>query len=334
MNKKVSIIIPVYNVEKYIRQCLDSILQQTLKDIEIIIIDDGSTDNSKEIVDEYQSLWDNVMVFHKENGGQGSARNVGLQYATGEYIYFMDSDDYLEKNALESLYEEAHSKKLDILLFGAVIFTEEDALNDRMSQFAYSRIHCLNSVMSGKEAFCLTYPENEYVTSVCLRFYNRMFLERINLKFADGIIHEDEDFGVLSYVKADRVEIINENFYNRRLRSGSTMIGKTPKKSIEGYFYAWEKVRAFYDLCKWDNDKKDVLLQLLLSYFFNINAIYCNAKKSERKECKRILLQLKDNLKMMNLRSVAWKERLMIRIFIVNIDLLYCLVRIRMALGS
>ena len=101
---KVSVIIPVYNVEQYLKECLDSVINQTLKDIEIICINDGSTDGSLKILEKYESLDDRIVVFSQENSGLSATRNKGMQLSSGEYVYFMDSDDYLELNALEELY--------------------------------------------------------------------------------------------------------------------------------------------------------------------------------------------------------------------------------------
>ena len=104
---KVSVIVPVYNVEDYIRECLDSLINQTLTDIEIILVDDGSKDLSGTICDEYAKKDCRIKVIHKENGGQSSARNAGLKVSTGEYILFVDSDDYIVENTLETLLNEA-----------------------------------------------------------------------------------------------------------------------------------------------------------------------------------------------------------------------------------
>ena len=111
---KLSVIIPVYNVENYLRECLDSITSQTVKDIEIICIDDGSTDNSPKILKEYQKKDSRIKIITKENGGQASARNLGIKKAQGEYIAFIDSDDFIESEMLEKLYTKAKDNNLDI----------------------------------------------------------------------------------------------------------------------------------------------------------------------------------------------------------------------------
>ena len=114
---KVSVIVPVYNVEKYIDKCLNSLVKQTLKDIEIIVVNDGSPDNSQKIIDKYVDKYpDKIKSYIKENGGQGSARNLGLEYASGEYISFIDSDDWLDLDALEEMYLLAKKEKSDVVI--------------------------------------------------------------------------------------------------------------------------------------------------------------------------------------------------------------------------
>lgn len=125
MKSKVSVIVPVYNVQKYLERCLDSLVNQTLSDIEIILVDDGSKDNSGEICDKYEKKYSNIKVIHKENAGLGYARNSGLEVATGEYIAFVDSDDYLDKDFYEKLYINAKNNNSDIC-FGEVSFLDHD----------------------------------------------------------------------------------------------------------------------------------------------------------------------------------------------------------------
>ena len=120
----VSVVIPVYNVEKYLRECVDSVINQTYRHIEIILIDDGSTDSGGDICDEYMSTDSRIRLIHQENHGLGNARNVGLRDATGKYIIFLDSDDYWKLTALGKLVEEAERKNLQIIAFAAQSFCD------------------------------------------------------------------------------------------------------------------------------------------------------------------------------------------------------------------
>ena len=123
MNVKVSVIVPVYNVEAYLEECLQSVIGQTFSEIEIIIVNDGSTDGSKGIINRYQASDSRIRVLEQQNRGQSAARNAGLRVAQGEYILFVDSDDYIHKDCIKTLYEHA-KQELDLVLYGAHIFTD------------------------------------------------------------------------------------------------------------------------------------------------------------------------------------------------------------------
>ena len=122
----ISVIIPVYNVEEYLRECIDSVLNQTFSDFEVILVNDGSTDSSGEICDEYVEKDERVTVIHQKNGGLSVARNIGLSEANGKYVYFLDSDDYISENALATLLNIAENDSSDIVFFDAVSFTDTD----------------------------------------------------------------------------------------------------------------------------------------------------------------------------------------------------------------
>ena len=121
-NPKVSVIIPVYNTEKYLRECLDSVVNQTLRDIEIICVDDGSTDNSLAILREYETKDSRIKVLTQENINAGAARNKGLSEATGEFLSFLDSDDFFEPDAIERMYECAKSRNAEIVVYQVSTF--------------------------------------------------------------------------------------------------------------------------------------------------------------------------------------------------------------------
>ena len=124
-NVKVSVIVPVYNVEKYLKDCLDSVVNQTLEDIEIICVNDGSTDNSLAILEEYAEKDSRIKIITQENKGLGGARNTGLYHANGEYISFIDSDDWIELNTFEELYNMSKNLDLDMLMFQMKVFNIE-----------------------------------------------------------------------------------------------------------------------------------------------------------------------------------------------------------------
>lgn len=278
---KVSVIVPVYNVEDYLEDCMKSLLGQTLKEFEIILIDDGSTDSSGIMCDKYASEYCQVSVIHKENGGLGEARNTGVSIANGKYIYFIDSDDLLKKDALQYLYDEAEQNHLDVILFSAECFSDDP--NIVFDENQYKRSCFLSEVMSGKSMFEKLYSKGEYYASIPLRFYNRKFFIKNNYSFPK-IIHEDEFPGFVSLVQADRVECISHKFYMRRFRKNSIMTSKKAYDSAKGYLYTWKELVVF---CKRNGveDESGCLKYARDLFTLARNLYYNSFEENEKKEC-------------------------------------------------
>ena len=217
---KVSIIIPVYNVRNELEECLLSALQQDIEEYEIICIDDCSTDNSYEILMEFEKKNPRIRVFkNDENRGLSATRNVGLQHAIGEYIWFVDSDDVLEVNVLSELYKKAKDKELDILYFNKDIFC--DASWRKNGVEAIRNVQNLyDSVFDGKELFC-QFSKNNYMSNAYTQLIRRSFLLENNLSFYDGIVHEDILFFPLTILSATRVSAVSDAPYHYRKRAGS-----------------------------------------------------------------------------------------------------------------
>ena len=222
---KISVIVPVYNVEEYLDECLDSIINQTLKDIEIICVNDGSTDNSLSILESYEKLDERIKVLSKENGGQSSARNLGMENSKGDFIYFADSDDYLELNALEKLYHISSLLDLDILIFKQLIF--EDETYEKFTS-DYYQMSFLKPYM-GKIFDINTFGEEilDIAVSPPSKLFKRSLISSI--KFPEGLIFEDNLFFAEAMLKAKRVSFLDKHFYNRRIRNDSTTTNKTIK---------------------------------------------------------------------------------------------------------
>ena len=221
---KVSVIIPVYNVQDYLAECLDSVINQTLRDIEIICVNDGSTDDSLRIAQEYAEKDSRIRVISQPNGGLSAARNTGMRDARGEYIYFLDSDDYLLTNALEELYFRSRENELDILYFGAESFFESDELKEENKKLAayYYRTATDGSVGS-EAAMKLFLKDNSYRSSVPMQFFRRALLTENHLQFLEGILHEDELFTPLALCAAETVAVSDARYYQRRVRGDSIM---------------------------------------------------------------------------------------------------------------
>lgn len=287
---KVSIVVPVYNVEKYLEQCVDSLLAQTIDSKEIILVDDGSTDSSGKLCDAYAEKNACVRVIHKQNGGLGSARNAGVKHVTGEYLYFIDSDDWLETDALETLYAAAKRDDLDIVLFGARAVFDQPAGETRQADISYERHADLNIVRTGADSLKRTMAANDYQTSVCLRLYRTAYYRDKGFRFDETVIHEDEDVGFLSYIQASRVEIFSERYYMRRVHSGSIMENRTCVSSTKGYYFAWNQVRSY--AAGADLRMKDLCYRQCALYTCLCLENYREAGPEERKQLRAICKEM------------------------------------------
>ena len=230
---KVSVIIPIYNVEKYLQQAIESIIHQTLKEIEIIAINDGSTDSSLEILTEQAHKDHRIQIVSTNNNGLSVARNLGLYMAKGEYIYFFDSDDILEKDTLEECYQKCQSQNLDFLFFDADCFT--DTL-EKDYTFDYQRTHKYeDKTFIGIEILKEQIETKGYRSSACLSFIKKEYLKKENLFFYPQTIHEDELFTFLLYLKAERVGLLKRTFFHRRVRRDSIMTSSFSMRNAMGY---------------------------------------------------------------------------------------------------
>lgn len=227
----VSVIIPAYNVDKYIAETITSVVAQTRSDWELIIVDDGSTDNTlDEIRRRTADIAQPVRVLHQDNSGLSAARNRGLEEAHGTYVYFLDSDDRISSNALAELTAIADSNDLDMVMFSSNVFADSpDALGDIQS--TNQRIRDYQSycdrhvdgvvIMSGQQALCSMVSHNRFVPSVPFSFYRRSFIR--DETFIRGILFEDNPFTIQALLKARKVGITNARYYDRRIRGDSIM---------------------------------------------------------------------------------------------------------------
>lgn len=241
--RKVSIIIPVYNVEKYLKECIDSVIAQTYKELEIIVIDDGSTDASSQICDTYETIDSRIKVIHQCNGGLSVARNVGMSLATGDYIYFLDSDDYIDRTAVEKLCDLMEYNGADVVIFNAICFCEDHIAVKKDSYIRKGNYSSNNSMELALQEFML----DEYKPCVPLAFFNREFLKAHGMKFLEGIAGEDELFMYFIYMTACKMIYCESTFYHRRVRAGSIMTSNTKLKwKCESYYTIYQKMLEVY----------------------------------------------------------------------------------------
>ncbi len=225
----VSIVIPVYNVELWLAECLDSAIRQTLQDIEIICVNDGSTDKSGTILQTYATRDTRIKIINQENAGLSAARNTGMDTASGKYIYFLDSDDMIVPDAIKKLYELAEKNSLDQIIFTASVFKDKDAkiseaaINEEIEYNSLAGLPAPEITGSGSETLKILLDSNCYFAPVPYRFFRREILLKYKLHFPVGIIHEDEYFAPISLFVSPKVLVFNEKLYQRRLRDNSIM---------------------------------------------------------------------------------------------------------------
>ena len=211
---KFSIVIPVYNVEKYLEQCLNSVLNQTFTDYELICVNDGSTDNSLEILRNFAEKDARIQVISQENGGLSDARNAGIQAAKGDYIFLLDSDDWITENALEVLYENIDNQ--DFIAFNGERFFEDGKTEtpdkgiseQKLTGWKYYNKYALQG-------------RKFHFVCVVLRLYRREFLIENELFFKKGIYHEDNLFTPVCCYCAENIKVIPDILYVYRIREGS-----------------------------------------------------------------------------------------------------------------
>ena len=201
----VSVIVPIYNAERYVNKCVDSILSQTYKNIEVILIDDGSTDESRQRIAIYRND-SRCRIIYKDNGGASSARNVGINLSTGEYIYFVDADDYIDNAAIEKLVHVMQRERADFCCYK---YYSYDGVSHRLSgkSFSAKELHkrpdIIIDALLGKNI----------KVSPCLKFFSSSFIKDNELRFHEGIIYEDYLFTVMCAIRADKVAFLNEALY-------------------------------------------------------------------------------------------------------------------------
>ena len=284
---KVSVIIPVYNTEKYIRASLDSIINQTLNEVEIIAVNDGSTDQTLEILREYADKYDAITVINQLNSGQSVARNKALQVASGKYVYFMDSDDLVSICMLEELFDKSEKEDLDVIYFSGKSFFENDELEEAHIAFKnyYLRKEKYLEVLSGPSMFVRLKDNKDYSMSPCLQMIKREHLLNNHITFQEGIIHEDNYFSFMVIMKAKRVYCVNDIYFYRRIREESVMTSALSHKNLRGYFVCFMKEMEFAaQLGIDDMDVQEKIVETLWRLNYHVQDIYLRIPVAEQEE--------------------------------------------------
>lgn len=278
MNKRISIIIPVYNVEKYLCQCVDSIINQSYKNFEIILVDDGSTDGSPVLCDEYAKKYDFVEVIHKANGGASDARNTGVLVAGGDYILFIDSDDFIEPRALAKVADVVNENPVDLVFLEA----QKYYADGRVVRFCDG---ITKEAVKGKNRddvldFLSTCPK--FSGSPCTKLIKKTLFEEFDLSFYTGIVAEDIDWCLKLITAASSFDYCEEVYYNYRQNRQGSVTNQAGKKHVGSLIFIMKKWTDKYGQAD-VSEKRFVYSSLAYEYTILI-MLYATLDKENKRE--------------------------------------------------
>lgn len=287
MDIKFSIVVPVYNVERYLKYCLDSIINQTYKNLEIILVDDGSTDKSGEVCDVFQEKDSRIKVIHKKNGGLSSARNIGIDNATGDYLTFIDSDDYWDDNtALEQVYKNLSNSKADVLMFGLKKYYE---INKNIEKSKYIFDRDMIDINSKKITINYLVKNNLLISSACNKVIKMDLFKKNALRFKECILSEDIDWNARLIVDAKSFDVLDNSFYIYRQRNHSITHSKT-LKHIEDLL---DNIEFCINIFNKDNSKDDFIEEYMSYVAYQYMTILVSIQQVVEKVPKEIIKTIK-----------------------------------------
>jgi glycosyltransferase involved in cell wall biosynthesis len=279
---KVSIIIATYNAEKYLPQCLDSVINQTLQDTEILCVNDGSTDDSLYILQEYSKKDNRIKVFTQENQGEAKAKNTGLENAVGEYIWFVDADDWCESTAATTIYEKVKAYNADMIIFAARLYDERQKAFAPTDRFGVNNqyIWLLNMIPKQYDDKLFVFEETkEWLLNVPFefwnRFYKRSFLVKYGIKpHADLLMGVDCFFNVECYLNSAKIVVLKDVLYNYRIGVGTSMVSNFTSSKYKYYDYSLIIAKKTNDIIRKKGIGFDVSKYLIKRDFSRICAHY------------------------------------------------------------
>lgn len=270
---KISVIVPVYNTKDYLCKCLDSLLDQTLDEIEILVVDDGSTDGTADLLKEYADKHpEKLKAFYKENGGQGSARNLALQYVTGEYLGFVDSDDWVDVDMYEKMYEKAKQDDADIVIC------------DMTDHYPTYDVYHHSSTFTDK--FSVT-------PSACNKIFRRELVG--NIKFPEGVWYEDFEFTTKNLMLTENISVIHKDFYHCHCREVSTMSNNNARKNMN-MLTVLENIADFAKEKGMEQKYRETMEYLYIEHVLitTINRVQCQKNKEKKSVIKAMIKSIKE----------------------------------------
>lgn len=281
MEVKISVIIPVYNVERYLAQCVDSVISQSYKNLEIILVDDGSSDNSPQICDDFAKQDSRIKVVHKVNGGLSSARNAGIEIAGGDYLLFLDSDDYWDSvDAMKACAEVCRKYHPDVVMFGYKKYYQMDSRTEvrGISVLDFNRVYGINDLLHA----------DVFVTSACNKCVSRHLFTKYHLDFVENQLSEDIEYCIKMIKYADRFMVLDNPFYIYRQQNATSISANIGIKNLKDIA---EVLIKYADECKEHVIKNRLALlnYLALQYVLWMT----NSTKVKRKEQIQLLNEMK-----------------------------------------
>lgn len=264
---KFSIIIPVYNIQDYIEECINSVLEQSYKSYEIILVNDGSTDNSGRICEEFASKISGVKVIHKKNGGLSSARNEGIKVANGDYLMFLDGDDFIKEEALKNLSEVIYDFPNIDLICGKFIKLSPSG-NFQYEKFQFPNVNRMSGV-EGLTSFFKNIPI--IMWSACRTIFKTSFFKENNFKFKEGITSEDLELIPKIYMKASSIAVCNKPFYIYRLGRSESIINTVNEKR---FYDVINIIKSYLEILENDKNKNFEFIKFFKEQLANIYVRY------------------------------------------------------------
>lgn len=309
-NILVSVVIPVYNVERYLNRCVDSVINQTYKNLEIILVDDGSTDNCGNICDQYLTCDDRIKVIHKKNGGLSDARNYGLDVAHGDYICFIDSDDFISNYYVEKMINAAIKNNSDICACNFKYIDEfgKEWIREEKKEKVYSPEEAIRDIFTA-------FQHTEVM--VWNKIYKRNLFADNRIKFPVGKIHEDNFTTYKLYDKANSISLINDKLYYYLQRSDSIM-GRVFNEKRFDILLALDEIKKYFKKSK-KYSKEIECNELLVNLSLLSNMIRADYDKNKQIEIRNKILKNKKSY--LKNRLIPFQKKVMIIVLFINLTL-------------
>ncbi|WP_146102820.1 bifunctional glycosyltransferase/CDP-glycerol:glycerophosphate glycerophosphotransferase [Pradoshia eiseniae] len=283
LNPKISVILPVYNVEEYLEECLESLVAQSMKDFEVIMVDDGSLDGSRDIMAEYSNTYHNFIAIYKENGGLGHARNYGVSYASGDYIIFMDSDDYIADKAYELLLNSAENSGSDIVIGNVRRFNSTREFASGLHRKVFKETIIGTHITKNQELM--------YDTTAWNKLYKKSFWDEHQFAFPEGILYEDIPVTIPAHFLSKSTDILSEVIYYWRARDGASKSITQQRDQLKNFTDRLAVVKMVDSFFKGQEIDKELKIEKDYKVLNVDILLYLNSLDEVDEEYKQIFIQ-------------------------------------------